>query len=89
MMRRIGRQVMFYRDFAAGFPLKTCKHLAAFVDDAEPWRWCLLLENLATEDMTEFPLWFGNPTVVRAKSCKRLSFKALCCTQFLRFDARL
>jgi len=54
---------MFYRDFANKVPLKTCKHYAANVNVAEPWKWNLLLENLATDDNMEFPLWFGNPTI--------------------------
>ena len=60
-------EVMFYRDFANKVPLKTCKHYAANVNVAEPWKWNLLLENLATDDNMEFPLWFGNPTIYPGK----------------------
>ncbi len=56
-------EVIFYREFADKVPIKTCKHYAACIDEKEPWKWCLLLDNLATPDMMEFPLWFGNPTI--------------------------
>lgn len=57
-------EVLFYRELSKEVPLRCCKAHSTSLDDAQPWRWNLLLENLATgEDAVEFPLWFGNDTI--------------------------
>lgn len=52
-------EVMFYSNFSQHVPYATCKHYAANLCPTYPWRWNLLLENLALDEMEEFPLWFG------------------------------